>query len=286
MRILRALAVLLSVAFVGACAADTGTPGPVGGGGEPLTCDSGSSYFYVLDRIAVPADDGSGMVSGFDLDARVSDAGDSSSCGHGDFTSPVTGEPGVDNQFAVLATALASSFDINGSLGSAIAEGTLTMVVEVANVDDLANDNCVNVTVSLGYPSDGSTMIPPEAGRQYDTRELARVAGHITNGRLETETLRVESAITLVDPPVPFVIENAKVEMDLSPTGVADGVIGGSVRVATLLDAVEAMAPEMASLAGLVLDSNADLDRAGSTCESISAGFEFAGMQAVKGNPR
>jgi hypothetical protein len=289
-------AILLSLAGLVGCAADTGAPGPGGGGPgtggttEPLACDSGASYFYLINFVDIPEADPAGSIPGFDLDGVASEEGDAAGCGHADFTSP-DGAPGVDNQLAVLANQIRATLDIGQGITDAIQEGSFAVVAEVQNVDDFTNDDCVNVNLGLGYlPGGGAPELGadgrPVAGQLYDTHYLAEVSGRITNGRLETDPIRFESELTLVEPAVPIVIEGARLSASISDTRIDDGVIGGKVEVSVLQTAVIAMKPEMADLASFILSAQADLDPDGGSCSAMSAGFSFAGVDAVQGAPR
>jgi hypothetical protein len=288
-------AILLSLAGLVGCAADTGAPGPGGGPGtggttEPLSCDTGESYFYLINFVGVPEADPAGLIEGFDLDGVASEVGDAAGCGHADFTSP-DGAPGVDNQLAVLANEISATLDIGQGMANAIEEGSFAVVAEVRNVDDFSNDDCVNVRLGLGYlPGGGAPELGadgrPAAGQLYDTRYLTEVSGRITNGRLETDPVRFESELTVVEPAVPIVIEGARLSASISESRIDDGVIGGKVQVAVLEAAVTAMKPEMADLASFILQAQADLDPDAGSCSALSAGFTFGGVDAVEGAPR
>ncbi len=287
-------AILLSLAGLMGCAAETGAPGPSepgpGGTTEPLTCDTGESYFYLINHVGIPYPDRTGMIEGFDLDGVASEVGDEAGCGHRDFTSP-DGVPGVDNQLAMLANEISATLDMGQGLEDAIEEGSFAVVAEVRNVDDFTNDDCVNVSLGLGYlPSGGAPELGadgrPAAGQLYDTRYLAEASGRIVGGRLETDPIRFESELTLVEPAVPIVIEQARLQASISENDIEDGVIGGKVQVGVLEAAVTAMRPEMAGIASFVLQAQADLEPAEGSCGALSAGFTFAGVDAVQGAPR
>ncbi len=286
-------AIVLSLAGLVGCAADNGAPGPgasgTGGSGGALSCDTGESYFYLINDVSVPEPDPAGLMQGFDIDGVTSAEGDAAGCGHADFVSP-DGASGIDNQLALLARDIRGSIDINQGMTDAIEEGTFAVVAQVRNVDDFVDDDCVNVSLGLGYlPAGGAPELGadgrPAAGQLYDTRYLADVSGRIVGGRLETDPVRFESELTIVEPAVPVVIEEARLSASISETRIEDGVIGGKVQVAVLEAAVTAMKPEMADLAGIILSAQADLDPAAGTCSALSAGFTFAGVDAVEGAP-
>jgi hypothetical protein len=176
-------------------------------------------------------------------------------------------------------------------MADAIEEGTFAVVAEVRNVDSFADDPCVTVSLGLGYlPAGGAPALGPDGrpapGQTYDVRYLTEVSGRIVGGRLETEPVRFESELTVVEPAVPIVIEGARLSADISATRISEGVIGGKVQIAVLQAAVTAMKPEMADLAAFVLAAQADLDPDGAECHALSAGFVFAGVDAVPGASR
>lgn len=256
---------------------------------EEDVCDTGESHFYLINAVQVPVP-GAREVSGYDLDGRVSAGDEPDSCGHEDFTAP-DGTPGVDNQLAPIAASLSDMLDVNETLTESIADGSFTVVLEVANVDDFAQDECVSLRLSLGYPTDGSTIPTlgpdgrPEAGQEYDFRLLASAQGRIVDGRVETDPFEVSSAVTLVEPPVPLDLRDLRVGFDITPERLSGGVFGGGLLVEQVADVVAALQPDYADIAQAILESNADLyPDASGACQGISAGFTFDGVDAVMGS--
>jgi len=269
------------------CAIDSGAPGPFASSEAPLTCDSGQSYFYVINRVAIPQVDAAGVLPGFDLDGVTSEPGDAAGCGHVDYTSP-EGVHGVDNQFAVFANDVRATLDMGTALGDAMEEGEFAFVLEVQNVDDLLDDDCVSVRIGLGHRPDGGAPELDEdglaiAGQTYDTRVLTEVGGRIVDGRLETDLVDFESEMTVATPAVPFVVEDARLVASITETSLTQGVVGGKVAVATLEDVATAMTPEMDEVAAIIVNAQADLDPVMGRCTSVSLAFELSGVHAIEG---
>jgi hypothetical protein len=283
--------ILLTLAGLIGCAADTGAPPSIPGPATaPLTCDSGESYFYLMNDVGVPQADAAGLMAGFDLDARSSEPGDVAGCGHMDFTSP-DGVPGVDNQFAVLANEIRATLDFDQLFTQFMGEGAFAMVIEVQNVDNFDNDPCVNVKLGLGYlPGGGAPGLGEDrlavAGQYYDTHFLTEIAGRIVNGRLETETVDFMSELSLVEPAIPFVIEDARLVATISENLLEDGLIGGKVSVPVLEDTAAAMQPNVSEVAALIVNSQADLDPVDGNCTALSVGLVFSAVDAVQGVPQ
>src|SRR5687768_14774767 len=89
-----------------------------------------------------------GVSDGFDLDGVD---GGLEGCGIADFTSP-DGVPGVDNAFArmIPALELTEAAAVEPLIQDAINSGQLLLLVELAGVDDTAEDECVDVGLMRG----------------------------------------------------------------------------------------------------------------------------------------
>ncbi|MCA9638968.1 MAG: hypothetical protein KC420_23230, partial [Myxococcales bacterium] len=142
-RMLRALVVVALAAAGcgdGASSADAGTDAP-----RPLAaCDSpGTTRSMVLSTFGFVRPDAmrGNRVDGFDLDDRVSTAGDAEGCRHADFTSP-DGITGIDNQLARLLPVvdMMTGGAVDGLVQAAVNNGQLLIAITLDGVDDTRND--------------------------------------------------------------------------------------------------------------------------------------------------
>jgi len=92
-----------------------------------------------------------GISAGFDLDASVTAPGGPTGCGVGDHVDP-DGTTGIDNAFAGLMPFLDSTeaAALEPLLQQKINEGELTLLIEIAGLDDTEQDDCVAVRMLRG----------------------------------------------------------------------------------------------------------------------------------------
>ena len=288
---------------------DGGNSGADGGGGGGDTCMTGDSHTFIVNVLAV-GESVNDETPGFNLDDRVSDENDELGCYHADFTSPAPDSVmGVDNQLGGLLTAIAGLFpdlDITTAVADAIATGQVLILVEVSNVDDLTDDSCVSVRLSLGQLPSGVTM--PELtggtlspGQTFDILQanIASAQGAIAGGRLAV------GRITNVPINVPFCndanmdgmttsdecttitlnIQNAEMRFDITGTTMARGVIGGGIDVTQATDAIAGISDAVPrTTVEEILNAQADLEPdATNVCTSVSVGLTFSGVTATLG---
>jgi hypothetical protein len=132
---------------------------------------------------------------GMDLDKVAQGQSSPKSCAHDNFTNPITGETGIDNQYARIMGCLhgqrSAGYNEDHANRERRDEGQGNILIDVAGVDDPRNDPDVTVTFYLAetpLPHDSSGKIMPfssyktRAGRYGDT-----VKGKIVDGVLETQ---------------------------------------------------------------------------------------------------
>lgn len=271
----------------------------------PRTCMGGDTYTYVLNVIDYAAPD-SGISEGFDIDGMVSDATDVMSCNKVDFTSPAPASaPGVDNQMGVVLDLVRGFVDVSMAVSEGLSEGTLIVLLQVRHVDDLMTDDCVTLDVLFGRLPMGVSMPALDgmgrilAGQTFDinasrsfmpgtmTPLVSFPGSVIAGGTLEVQSLGTwpvdfptdmgRATVNVMEPRARF---------DITPTSLTNGVVGGVLDVAETSDTLVAVSGQSPFIVNGLLSSNADLDRIGGTCTSISLALTVAGVPATLGMTR
>lgn len=147
----------------------------------------------------LPFHEGKGTVSpGFNLDGTKDGRATDKTCAHGKFISP-KGEQGIDNQFyrieaCVIGPRPGGVTDglINNEV---ISKGINRWLVEIAGVDDQANDDHVEVLFARGLDKvvrDSSGKFIPGLSQRVDedaARYIFRTTGRIVNHVLITDAI-------------------------------------------------------------------------------------------------
>ena len=265
----------------------------------PLT---GDSYLFVVDVLDLgvpdPLDDT--IVPGFDLDDRVSERSDATTCNKEDFTSPPPdSEEGVDN---VLGPALAegeSEFMIRAALDNNVATGRILLMLEVRGVDDLVDDDRVVVDVLFGQLPAGVLAPVLEGDGSYvpgqtfdiDSRSLladrmtARVSlpGVIVGGRVMAGPGGLNLTVPFDDDTIELQLDRVEARFDITEDTISNGVMGGSLDVDDTAAELGGVGGFDEDLVRFVLRGAADLDRVGSFCTAASIALVFEGVDTVKG---
>lgn len=274
---------LLAAAMSSGCAPDEPSA-------DELSCTTGSTHAAVLTSLAftLAAND---IAAGFDLDGRVSDGNDSLSCGKADFTSP-DGVKGIDNRLAALIPVVKEQVGdaVDGLVQGAIDDGELVILTEIENVDDMMNDSCVNVGVTIGQkkrPSLGTdgvieayqTFDPdPTVARSYTAKAT------IKDGVLSTGAFPLAVPIAIFDVSFTIHMENARLRFSIDDEGKTHGYLGGAMEPQEILDGVSEGAGVNQYLPAIkvAMEANTDLafnDDTGK-CERLSGALEFTGTPA------
>ena len=181
--------------------------------------------------------DAAGTLMGLDLDAVASTLASPGpgTCPHDDFTG-LGGEPGIDHQVwrAIgCVRGYQKGDQIDSSSRAAIKDGSLTILLEVAGVNDLVEDD--DVQVRIFSSSDRAPLSPtgellPGASLEVhdDVRFHSQVArGQIRNGVLTTEPVDVRLELTIQVIDFEYWIRDARIRMQMHPDGSGEGVLGG-----------------------------------------------------------
>lgn len=275
-----------TLVLLAACTAEdlpAGTADPdCDGEGEDLT--------LLARKISFVHQEEAGVSDGFDLDGRVSDTRDAAACGVEDLVAP-DGTPGVDNAFSGLlpVLALTEAGVLEDLIQDSINGGALLLMVGLGEVDDPADDACVDVAMLKGAGTpmigadglllanqtlrvDPSSVGVPDAGNTIEEGTLW--AGPIAEVDLPITVLNFETVITLHD---------VRVRLRHEEDGVWRGFVGGGVDLQELIDIAtyQGIAPEVFALIEPVLGRLADLaPDEGGDCTQISATLEIEAVPA------
>jgi len=250
-------------------------------GPRPVSCTGGRQLAFVVRAIDIPRIDDAGLRDGFDLDGTAD-----AICGREDLVSP-TGAVGVDNQLAELLEVLEMLGMTNTRTESASAAltGEPVALLVLEHVDDLASDDCIEVTQRTGYLPMGMTadlldgnrdgLLDPDLTFDYGTsREHDPVACTVDG------VVHARFAATTRPSPIgggEVTAHRGRMRLDTRGTEVRMGLLGGSLRIADL--------PMLDVTQRGVLLQRADLDptaRGSDDCASIS--FALV-MEAVPARP-
>lgn len=254
-------------------------------------CDSpGRRRAAVLSSFAfVRADAAAGSrVEGFDLDGRVSAAGEVAGCRQGDFVSP-DGTRGIDNQVArllpIVDAMTGGAFD--GLIQSSVNNGQLLVALTLDGLDDLRDDPCVTLTFHrvTGMPFVGGDMrIDPDQTFDVDrAHPPTRVAARLRGGVVETDPFELPLPIAALDARFTLVLHGARVRLRLAPDGGLAGVVGGGIVVETFGEEIQryGIGAELQRIFLTTLRLMADLaPDAGGVCRQISAGLRVEARPA------
>lgn len=266
--------------------------GASGCGPEPVQCSSTPGQYdtVILFRgLGFPREE-MGASDGFDVDGRVSDRTDVTSCRKPDFTAP-DGRTGIDNQISQLLPlieAQTGGLRLDDVLQTAIDNGQLLIALELIGVDDPEEDPCVTVRLRpvVGTPllgTDGRVL----AGQTFDidpVGEVTTVEGaSISGGVLTVGPAPIALPVQVLDARFTLHVQEGRVRLARDEEGVWQGVLGGGISVDEMIQVAQGLTiPE--SLMGAVtavLRMFADLDRdEGGSCQSISATLAVDGVSA------
>jgi hypothetical protein len=229
--------------------------------------------------------------------ARISDEGVSvgadldqsgRACGVDDLVTP-EGQTGIDNSFGSLIPILelTEGAAIEVYIQNLINNGEVLIMVEMEDVDDPFNDECVNCTLlrGLGTPTVGTDKII-ESGQTFD-RDLAlpssRIDGvEIVGGTMVASPLAFNLPFNIFDIALEFNLHDATLRFDQGQEGHHSGFIAGGLYISEIIDFVEGRSDiDIGDLVVDLVETKADLwpDETG-RCTGISVVFEFRAKPA------
>ena len=287
-----------SVAAMG-CGSTTTPPGTdAGGGGGTDAFMEPVDMTYIVGEISIPSmPDGTmpGTTPGFNLDGKVSVEGGAGNCE--DFIQDYVneqGETGVDNQLVGSLIGLLSGFvtdlDVQATVDEQISTGALLLAMRVNGINSFENDSSVTLDLFLVDPA-GCAMSPcaptggtvsadqmwaMQAGPALATGLSATIEGGVLSGGPLDLPLSFEASGMTIN----LTIRDARVGGDISADGLANGNIGGELRIEDIIMLAEMIMPGIGDVARGILQESADLSPSSDpmVCDSISAGIGFSAV--------
>lgn len=255
-------------------------------GCAPAEEDTSSHQVVLTEIILARAADG--VSPGFDLDEHVTTHGDPTGCEQEDYVG-LGGEVGVDNALARLLPFLdqTEAVAVTPLIQQAINEGELLLMVDMAGVGDLANDDSVDVTIlrASGSPFVG-TDDRLEGGQTFDVNpevEPTSVTGaSLVDGVLTARGFHVFLPLRVFDTFLEFSFDDAILELRLEDDGSYTGVLAGRFDWADMLGTLLA-APIDQGLKDVLpelLLALSDLRAEDGVCRVMSATLEFSAKDA------
>ncbi len=262
-------------------------------------CPEGEIVDYVIESYRVPAAPEGPMqelAPGVDLDDQVSTGEETDDCTdlNPDFTSPVTGTGGVDNQLTgslyQIAQGFSPIFDLDPQLDAEIASGRNVLAIRLHGVDDLHDD--ANVCLELVRLRDRACAldfcaVADLAGVDAWTPRGVPVAsgvGSIRDGvleaRLESFPLVFQNALLHE-----ILVRDARLRCEVTATSLSRCELGGALLIDDVVAFVDAESTERGFeeiVRGILLDS-ADLRPSTAdplVCDALSAGLELTAVSA------
>ncbi len=256
------------------------------------------THTYVVSSLSLPAMTGTNAAVGFDLDGVNSTgtcATEPCTCveNNPDFVSaddPT--QTGIDNTLSILVPTLESFLTSGGTIDDTlleqIAEGALLIMIEVSKVNSYQNDDDVVVQFHLGAVPEGSTIQVEgsmiAADQVFDATPVGSpITGSIVGGRLRFSAPEVTIPIKAGGFALDLHLRSARLEANITPTRLVGGVLGGSVNVSEVADAVEEAMPGLGDTVLSVLGESADMSPSATDmemCTALSAGMRFGAISA------
>lgn len=269
-------------AVLGCGAPDTDDKAPSG------ECDdAGEEQLVVVQRLLFVRE-ADGSSDGFDLDGTVSADGGADGCGIPDLTG-LDGGTGVDNAFAYLLPALelTEAAAVEGLIQSTIDSGDLLLSIALAEVDDPADDTCVDLAVgrAVGVPmigTDGRLL----SGQTFDPDPdlpVFVVPDVALQGGVFEAPMELSLPISIFGIDLVFALQDGRIRGELHEDGTMTGIFAGGVEIAYLLQiaAEENVDPGLHDVMESLLSAWADLSPGDDgICREVSITFSFEAVPA------
>lgn len=268
-----------------ACAAPEDVDAPAA---VDVPCDDVADTRVVVVRSMTFTRRVDGVSPGFDLDGHVSDADDPQGCYQEDLVDP-NGVPGIDNVFSSFIPILETTEGaaLEGLLQDAIDAGRLLVLLELEDVDDAANDTCVNLDVlaGVGTPRIGTDgVILSGQTFDYDTTvpETRADGLALVDGTVEARGLELTIPIQIFELSFGLALRDVAISLTFDELGGAHGYLGGGFAIDQIIEILEPRDDiDIKDLAIDMLRASADLNPdTGGACPDLSVVLEFEATSA------
>jgi len=250
------------------------------------SCIEGETQAWVINLLqSAPVNNG--VSEGFDLDDRVSEGADGDPCGVVDYTHP-NGTPGIDNAMGKILSALAAvgGEAVEGLVAEAISSGELLILFEFTEVEELAQEGCVDLNIrrasgTPGVDSSGRIL----AGQTFDVRQdIAPVfvpGLQFDQEHLEARGFEMPVPATIFDTYLEFSLYDSALEFRVDSEGNASGALGGTLLAEDMRRTGDKIDEGVSAAVTAAVDHNADLlPNEGGACEGVSAVLLFEAVPA------
>jgi hypothetical protein len=249
--------------------------------------DVGENHLLVLQRLTFVRQQ-EGISEGFDLDGVTSPLSGPTGCGIADLTAP-EGQAGVDNAFSYLIPALelTEAAAVEGLIQSTIDSGELLIALELSELDDPQQDECVDMWVgrAVGVPlrgTDGRLLSGQTFDPDPDAPSFTVPDVILQDGTFEVP-VEMRIPVTIFDVSLDFALLDGRLRGQLLPDGSAVGLFAGGVEVDSILQVAleENVDPGLHDILAALLGTWSDLapDENGE-CTQISMTFAFEAVPA------
>ncbi len=284
---------------------------PDGGGGA-----QGAGAPVILDGLGFVAsgfgfhypEDPESAVEGFDLDGRVSTSASPAAdeCAHDDFTSP-SGDPGIDYNFLTVINDTETREDgkyvfggfregqlVDGVIGGAVKNGSMTILLRLQGVDDLDDDDEVVVEVyasedSPALGTDNSVLPGATLSIHPDPKfHSGEVEGSIVDGVLTAGPFDLLFPIDIMIVKDEMLIHDSWLRVELGE-GTFEGLVSGYWDVSNIRDIIGKPTTDNGNAANFTIEqfeaamaelADGDYDPESGLCHSFSTNFRIRGVQA------
>ncbi|MEY3013408.1 MAG: hypothetical protein RIT45_2143 [Pseudomonadota bacterium] len=291
-RVVRWACAAALLAAGGGCEAEDPAPDDAGvtiqadGAGDPQW-----PWLTVIDTMGFTRQKPIGVAPGFDLDGKISDTDDASTCGKGDLRSP-DGEQGIDNEFAKLVPLVEASGigALEGLIQSTINDGGIMLMLQLDGLDDPVDDAEVTLRVRAGagvplLGTDGLLLAGQTFSKHTDSPEVA-TAATVQGGVMNAGPFDLKLPLVVFGVRYDLDLRSVRVRARLTASGgMAEGIFGGGLTMASILDIAQKGAADQKNLVELVmgvLGGAGDLapDPETGECTQLSAVLQFTGVNA------
>ncbi|MEZ4321368.1 MAG: hypothetical protein R3F61_28095 [Myxococcota bacterium] len=250
-----------------------------------LECDGeGPSRTLLIQQIRFVRQT-DGVSEGFDLD------GQTDTCDVDDYVSP-EGTESVDNAFAALLPALelTEARTMEDIIADSIRSGRLLLLIDLDDLDQDADDACVDVTLQRGsgvpmLGNDGEVLPGQTFDLDLDVPPSRVESATLSNHRVTASPLELTLPIQIFEYEFDFSLSDAVLQVTMEEDGRMHGLLAGGLSIQSVLDVASNpdVDPSLLPLIEGLLPLFADLEPdANGECQKLSMTFEFEAIDAFR----
>lgn len=277
---------LFAVLFVGIGCTGQGDGKKKGDKSAARQCDGvGPSQVLLTRQVTFSRmDDALEVSPGFDLDGFVGSTSDPRGCYVEDFVDP-EGVEGIDNSMARLLPVLETTEAavLEPLVQDSINGGALLLMVEMTDLDNTVDDDCVDVDIfkGVGQPMIGNDgwLLPNQTVVLDPDSPVTPTSSSMINGRLDAGPIDVIALpIQVLDLDTTLELFDARIRLEENEDGSWSGLMAGGLLVDAIVETatLQNIDPAVFDLIEPVLFAVSDLDPDDSgTCQQLSVTMEL-----------